>query len=59
MNGYTLIITNTLGQTMYSAPIDEQHKTVSLTTWTGNGVYFIHLLDARSNIIEVRKIILR
>lgn len=59
MNGYTLKITNSLSQIVYTTPINQQTTTVNLSTWTGNGIYFVHLIDAQSNTIDIRKIVLQ
>jgi len=59
MNGYTLKITNSLSQIVYTTPLNQQSTTVDLSTWTGNGIYFVHLIDASSNTIEIRKIVLQ
>ena len=59
MNGYTLKITNSLSQIVYTTPINTPTTTVDLSTWTGNGIYFVHLIDASSNTIDIRKIILQ
>ena len=36
MNGYTIRIDNTLGQTVYSTSLNQQTYSVDLNTWTGN-----------------------
>lgn len=59
MNGYTLKITNSLSQIVYTTPINTQTTTVELSTWSGNGIYFVHLIDASSNTIDIRKIVLQ
>lgn len=59
MNGYTLKITNSLSQIVYTTSINTQTTTVDLSTWTGNGIYFVHLIDASSNTIDIRKIVLQ
>jgi len=59
MNGYTLKITNSLSQIVYTTPINTQTTTVDLSTWTGNGIYFVHLIDASSNTVDIRKIVLQ
>jgi hypothetical protein len=59
MNGYTLQIINTLGQTMYTSPINTQTSYIDLTTWTGNGLYFVQIIDPQNNIIENRKIVIQ
>ena len=59
MNGYTLQIVNTLGQTMYTTPINQQSSYIDLTTWTGNGLYFVQIIDPQNNTIENRKIVIQ
>lgn len=59
MNGYTLKITNTLSQIVYTTTINTQLATVNLSTWSGNGIYFVHLIDALGNTIDIRKIVLQ
>lgn len=59
MNGYTLNITNSLSQIVYTTSINQQQTTVDLNTWSGNGIYFVHLIDANSNTIDIRKIVLQ
>jgi hypothetical protein len=59
MNGYTLTITNSIGQTVYTTPINEQSSYVDLSTWSGNGIYFVQIIDTLNNTIENRKIVLQ
>jgi hypothetical protein len=59
MNGYTLTITNSIGQTVYTTPINEQSSYIDLSTWSGNGIYFVQIIDAQNNTIENRKIVLQ
>ena len=59
MNGYTLKITNSLSQIVYTTPVNQQLTIVDLSTWTGNGIYFVHLIDSQSNTIDIRKIVLQ
>lgn len=59
MNGYTLQILNTLGQTMYATQINQQSSYIDLTTWSGNGLYFVQIIDPQNNVIENRKIVIQ
>ena len=59
MSGYTLKITNSLVQTVFTSPVNQQQSSIDLSTWTGNGIYFVHLIDAQNNTIDIRKIILQ
>lgn len=59
MNGYTLTITNSVGQTVYTTPINEQSSYIDLSTWSGNGIYFVQIIDTQNNTIENLKIVLQ
>jgi len=59
LSGYTIKITNSLGQTVFTSPINQQQSYVDLNTWSGNGIYFVHLIDATSNTIDIKKIVLQ
>jgi hypothetical protein len=59
MNGYTLKITNSIGQTVFTTPINQQSSYVDLSTWGGNGIYFVQIIDTQNNTIENRKIVLQ
>ena len=59
LSGYTLKITNSLGQNVYNTSIAQQSTVIDLNSWSGNGVYFVYLIDPQSNIVEVRKIVLQ
>jgi hypothetical protein len=59
MNSYTLTITNSIGQTVYTTPINEQSSYIDLSTWGGNGIYFVQIIDTLNNTIENRKIVLQ
>ena len=57
--GYSIKITNTLGQEVFNQPMNTQQYYVPLNSWTGQGVYFVNIINAQGNIIDVRKIILQ
>lgn len=59
LTGYSLRIDNTLGQTMFTSPVQQQSAYIDLNTWTGVGVYFVYLLDAQGHTVDVRKIVLQ
>ena len=59
MNGYNLKITNSIGQTVYTTPINQQSSYIDLSTWGGNGIYFVQIIDTQNNTIENRKIVLQ
>ncbi|MFN6039739.1 MAG: LamG-like jellyroll fold domain-containing protein [Bacteroidota bacterium] len=59
LNGYQLKITNSLGQQMFQTNINQQSSYISLASWSGNGIYFVHLIDAQGNTVDIRKIVLQ
>jgi hypothetical protein len=59
MNGYTLTIVSAIGQTVFTTPINQQTSYLDLSTWTGNGIYYVQLLDIQNNTIENRKIVIQ
>jgi hypothetical protein len=59
MSGYTMRIDNSLGQTVYTTSINQQSFYVDLNTWSGNGVYFVYLINTNSQILEIRKIVIQ
>jgi hypothetical protein len=59
MAGYTIKIENNAGQQVFQSLINQAQFYVDLSTWTGNGLYFVHLIDAQNNTVTVRKIVLQ
>ena len=52
-------IVNAIGQTVFTTPINQQTSYIDLSTWTGNGIYYVQLLDIQNNTIENRKIVIQ
>jgi hypothetical protein len=59
MNGYQLRIENSLGQQVFQTNITQQSDYLNLTTWGGNGLYFVRIIDPQGNTIDIRKIVLQ
>ena len=59
MAGYTIKIENNAGQQVFQSLINQAQFYVDLSTWTGNGLYFVHLIDPQNNTVTVRKIVLQ
>ena len=59
MNGYQLKIENSVGQQVFQTNITQQNDYLSLSTWGGNGIYFVHIIDTQGNTIDIRKIVLQ
>ena len=57
--GYQIKITNSLGQQVFQSNITQQQFYVDLSTWTGNGIYFVHIIDGQGNTIDIKKIVLQ
>jgi hypothetical protein len=59
MAGYTLKIENTAGQQVFNSVINQSQFYLDISTWTGNGMYYIHLIDPQNNTITIRKIVVQ
>ena len=59
LNGYQLKIINSLGQQVFQTNVVQQSDYLNLTTWGGNGLYFVQIIDQQGNIIDIRKIVLQ
>ena len=59
MPNYSIKIENSLGQVVFTNPLNQQSFYVDLNGWSGNGVYYLKLLDAQNNEVTVRKIVLQ
>nr|WP_294860769.1 T9SS type A sorting domain-containing protein [uncultured Fluviicola sp.] len=55
--GYNLLLSNTLGQVIYTAPINNQETSINLQGITQSGIYFINLKNNRGEIVQTSKII--
>jgi hypothetical protein len=59
MNGYSIKIENVIGQTVFTSSINAASFYLDLSSWTGNGVYLLHIKNSQGNDVEVRKIVLQ
>jgi hypothetical protein len=59
MAGYSIKITNNAGQQVFQNVINQAQFNIDLSTWSGNGLYFVHFIDPQNNIVTIRKIILQ
>ncbi len=59
MSAYLLKITNLTGQIIYFTPIYKQTTQLDLSTWLGEGIYFVQILDTKNNVIVTKKIVLK
>lgn len=59
MSNYSIKIENSLGQVVFTNPLNQQNFYVDLSGWSGNGIYYLKLLDAQNNVVTVRKVVLQ
>lgn len=61
LNGGSIKIINSLGQQVATTPITTSgtNTTMSLDTWGGTGLYFVQILNAQGQILDIKKIILQ
>ncbi|MFM2230687.1 MAG: hypothetical protein RL607_1945 [Bacteroidota bacterium] len=57
--GWNIKITNALGQEVFSAPMNTQLYVVPLNSWSGQGMYFVKILNAQNEVMNIKKIILQ
>lgn len=57
--GWSIKITNMLGQEVFNAPMNTQQYVVPLNTWSGQGMYFVKIIDAQNQVVNIKKIILQ
>lgn len=59
MADYHLKIIDQLGAIVFETNVEEQIYEVNLSTWTGMGLYFLHIVDHVGQTIDIRKIVLQ
>jgi len=58
-HGFSVKITNMLGQEVFNQPMNTQQYVVPLNTWTGQGMYFVKIINAQNEVVNIKKIILQ
>lgn len=59
VQGWSIKITNLLGQEVFNQPMNTQQYYVPLNTWTGQGIYFVKIINAQNEVVNIKKIILQ
>lgn len=59
LSGYTLRIDNSIGQSVFSTAVTQQTYTSNLSTWSGNGLYLVYLINPQGSVVDVRKIVIQ
>jgi hypothetical protein len=57
--GWNIKITNMLGQEVFSQPMNTQQYVVPLNSWTGQGMYFVKIINAQNEVVNIKKIVLQ
>ena len=56
MSGYSITITNTISQVMFTGLINQQTFDVDISSWSG-GTYFINIIDSGGLTVDTRQIV--
>jgi hypothetical protein len=59
MSGYSIRIVNALGQQVFQSAINLQQFYLDLSSWTGNGIYYVNIINPQGVTIDTRKIVLQ
>ncbi len=59
VTGWGIKITNILGQEVFNKPMNTPQYVVPLNTWTGQGMYFVKIINAQNEVVNIKKIILQ
>jgi hypothetical protein len=59
MNGYSIKIEDAQGQQVFQNAVTQQQFYVDITTWGGNGLYFVRIIDPQGNTVDIKKIVLQ
>ena len=59
VSGWKIKITNALGQEVFNQLMNTQQYVVPLNTWSGQGMYFVKIINAQNEVVNIKKIILQ
>lgn len=59
MNGYSMKITNSLGQIVFIQPVTQQQFYIDLSTWGGAGTYILYVIDTNQTVKSQKQIVLQ
>ena len=57
--GYTINILSTQGQQVFNSAISQQTFSINVSQFGAVGTYYLQILDANNNIVELRHIVLQ
>jgi hypothetical protein len=59
MKGYNIKIEDAQGQQVFQDAVTQQQFYIDITTWGGNGLYFVRIIDPQGNTVDIKKIVLQ
>ena len=59
MNGHSIKIEDAQGQQVFQNAVTQQQFYIDITTWGGNGLYFLRIIDPQGNTVDIKKIVLQ
>jgi hypothetical protein len=59
MNGYSIKIEDAQGQQVFQNAVNQQQFYIDITSWGGNGLYFVRIIDPQGNTVDIKKIVLQ
>ncbi len=59
MNGYSIKIEDAQGKQVFQNALNQKQFYIDITTWGGNGLYFVRIIDPQGNTVDIKKIVLQ
>ena len=59
MSGYTIKVTNSIGQVVFSTTITQQQYDINLSSWSGLGIYVLSIYDQSNTVITTKEIVIQ
>ena len=59
VTGYVIKISNSAGNEVFNANLNQSLYDLDMNKWPGKGIYFLNFYDDKSNLVDVKKIILQ
>jgi hypothetical protein len=59
VTGWNIKIIDILGQEVFNAPMNTEQYEISLNTLSGKGMYFVKIINAQNEVLNIKKIILK
>jgi hypothetical protein len=58
MAGYSIKITNSLGQIFFNEPVNQQQFFIDISTWA-TGTYLLYVIDPQQAVVETKQVVLQ